>query len=83
MATKKKVETEQELKRVPPPPLRQDVISECAETGSKIAHVAQKYYRRAGEAVETCGITAEGQPDGNWVKESSPPAKALSMLGAV
>jgi hypothetical protein len=81
MATKKKVETTEELKRVPQPPVRQELIGDCADTGSKIVHVAQKYYRFEGEAVEVCGITAEGQPDGNWIKDANPPMKALSMLG--
>lgn len=81
MATKKKVETTEELKRVPQPPVRKELVSECADTGSKVVHVAQKHYRAIEGKVQVCGTTLDGLPDGNWVEESTPPVKALSMLG--
>ncbi len=81
MATKKKVETTEELKRVPQPPVRKELVGECADSGSRVVHVAQNFYREVEGKIQVCGTSLDGLPDGNWVEEGAPPAKALSMLG--
>lgn len=83
MATKKTQTPVAGPGRVPAPPTSKQLIGECVETGVRVVHVAQKFYRATEDAIETCGITAEGDVDGVWVKvaPNDVPLKALSMLG--
>jgi len=80
---KKKPETvgEPMIEKVPTPPSPQWIVGACEDTGVRIVHLAQKYYREVEGQIEECGTAPDGQPDVNWIKSSDVPKKALSMLG--
>lgn len=83
MATKKPQPQEQAPIALVMPPNAQQLVGECADTGARVVHVAQTYYRKAAEVIESCGITEAGEPDGKWttITEQDVPPKARSMLG--
>lgn len=85
MATKgvKQVIKNDESMEVVLPPTPTQLVSKCESTGAKIVHVAQTYYRKVEDKVESCGITEAGDPDAKWatVADVDVPAKARSMLG--
>lgn len=84
MATAKKTPVSApELVKVPTPPTAKELVGECAETGTRVVHVAQFYFRRVEGVVQTCGTSAEGMPDGQWkeLADAEVPPKARSMLG--
>jgi hypothetical protein len=85
MATSKKT-TPPEVDKITPPPLPinpKQLVSQCAETGAKVVHFAESYYRHIESATQRCGITKDGEPDGAWgpVADGDVPLKARSMLG--
>jgi len=69
------------LEKVPHPPTPQWIVGKCDDTGVRVVHLAQKFYREVEGQIEECGTTGDGQPDANWAKVSDVPQKALSMLG--
>lgn len=85
MATSKKA-TPPEVDKIIPPALPinpKQLVSQCTETGAKIVHFAESYYRHVEGVPQRCGTTKDGEPDGAWVKlaDGDVPLKARSMLG--